>query len=107
MGKTRGADPSSARRREERAEREARRARRRLERERRRRDRRATADASWQGHGSCGRKVRFDTRQSAETWAAGNRARFGPSCAGQVAYRCELCGGWHLTSRPWRRPSGR
>lgn len=87
--------------REARAERDRAKRRRREERERRRRDRDATELASWQGHGSCGRKVRFPTRQEAETWADGCGARFGPEHAGQVAYRCEVCGGWHLTAHPW------
>lgn len=85
-----------------RAARERRRRRREAERRRRRRDRMATEAASWQGHGSCGRKVRFATRQQAESWAAGVRARYGAGSAEQSAYECELCGGWHLTSHPWR-----
>ena len=84
-------------------ERERLRRRRRERRERRRRDRAATEAAGWQGHGSCGRKARFATRQEAESWAAGVVARHGPASAGQVAYRCGLCGGWHLTSHPWGR----
>ena len=82
-------------------ERERRRRARRARRERRRRDRAASESCGWQGHGSCGRKVRFGTRQEAESWAAGVVARFGPGSGVQVAYRCELCGGWHLTSHPW------
>lgn len=104
MARTRGArhDPWS----EARAERERAKRQRRAERERRRRDREAEEAASWQGHGSCGRKARFATRQEAESWADGNAARYGPGHGGQVAYRCGLCGGWHLTSHPWRGPSG-
>lgn len=99
MSKTRRArdDPW----REERAERIARRVMRKRKRERRRRDRRARKEASWQGHGSCGRKARFATRQEAETWAAGNRARYGGLTSEQWPYECPFCGGWHLTSHPW------
>ena len=47
------------------------------------------------GHRSCGRKTRFRNRGDAE------------KCAGRypqhnlIPYKCELCGGWHLTSHPF------
>ena len=102
MGKDRRASRSGARAyAEARAGREAVRRRRAERRRRRRRDRRATELASWQGHGSCGRKARFPTRQGAESFAAGVKARFGTDAPEQSAYECPLCGGWHLTSHPW------
>ncbi len=45
---------------------------------------------------SCERKMRYDTRADAEDAIARceERGRHGLHC-----YRCEFCGGWHLTSR--------
>lgn len=45
---------------------------------------------------SCERKNRYDTRADAEDAIARceERGRRGLRC-----YRCEFCGGWHLTSR--------
>lgn len=48
---------------------------------------------------SCESKKRYETRQEAEetiAWCA-EHGRTGLSC-----YRCEFCGGWHLTSHPWK-----
>lgn len=84
---------------------ERRRRRRRARRLRRRRDVESVEVAGRLGHGSCGRKVRYPTRQGAETFAASVRARFGAALPEQFAYRCALCGGWHLTSHP--RPEAR
>ena len=46
---------------------------------------------------SCERKNRYDTRAEAEAVMAEceNRGRRGLAC-----YKCEYCGGWHLTSHP-------
>lgn len=82
---------------------ERRRRRRRARRLRRRRDVESMERAGRMGHGSCGRKVRYQTLQGAETFAASVRARFGAALPEQSAYRCPLCGGWHLTSHPWGR----
>lgn len=98
MGRTRArhqARPGALDRQKER-----RRRRRRARRLRRRRDVESVEQAGKLGHGSCGRKVRYPTRQGAETFAASVRARFGAALPEQVAYRCALCGGWHLTSHP-------
>ncbi len=45
------------------------------------------------------RKNRYDTRAEAEAVMADreNRGRRGLAC-----YKCEYCGGWHLTSHPWK-----
>lgn len=46
---------------------------------------------------SCASKNRYDTRWDAEeaiAWCA-SQGRSGLTC-----YRCEFCGGWHLTSHP-------
>ena len=46
---------------------------------------------------SCSSKNRYDTRWDAEAAIASceEHGRRGLSC-----YRCEFCGGWHLTSHP-------
>lgn len=48
---------------------------------------------------SCSSKNRYDTRDEAEAVMADceNHGRRGLSC-----YKCEYCGGWHLTSHPWK-----
>lgn len=48
---------------------------------------------------SCESKKRYDTRTEAEEAIAlcAEHGRHGLSC-----YRCEFCGGWHLTSHPWK-----
>ena len=48
---------------------------------------------------SCERKNRYDSRMEAEAVIADceNHGRRGLTC-----YRCEYCGGWHLTSHPWK-----
>lgn len=48
---------------------------------------------------SCESKRRYDTREEAEETIAlcAEHGRHGLSC-----YRCEYCGGWHLTSHPWK-----
>lgn len=48
---------------------------------------------------SCARKNRYDSRMEAEAVMADceNRGRRGLSC-----YKCGYCGGWHLTSHPWK-----
>ena len=54
--------------------------------------------AAWR-YKSCERKNRYDTRAEAEAVMADceNRGRRGLAC-----YKCEYCGGWHLTSHPWK-----
>lgn len=49
---------------------------------------------------ACDRKNRYDSRPEAEAVIAdcAVHGRGGLSC-----YRCEYCGGWHLTSHPWKR----
>lgn len=48
---------------------------------------------------SCESKKRYDTREDAEEAIelCAVHGRRGLSC-----YRCEFCGGWHLTSHPWK-----
>lgn len=48
---------------------------------------------------SCESKQRYATRQEAEDTIAkcAEHGQTGLSC-----YRCEFCGGWHLTSHPWK-----
>lgn len=48
---------------------------------------------------SCARKNRYDSRAEAEAVMADceSHGRRGLSC-----YKCEYCGGWHLTSHPWK-----
>ena len=58
----------------------------------------AERDEAWR-YKSCERKNRYDTRAEAEAVMADceNRGRRGLAC-----YKCEYCGGWHLTSHPWQ-----
>ena len=58
----------------------------------------AERDEAWR-YKSCERKNRYDTRAEAEAVMADceNRGRRGLAC-----YKCEYCGGWHLTSHPWK-----
>ena len=58
----------------------------------------AERDEAWR-YKSCERKNRYDTRVEAEAVMADceNRGRRGLAC-----YKCEYCGGWHLTSHPWK-----
>lgn len=44
----------------------------------------------------CRAKQWFDTEAEARTIAAMHRARYGEISA---PYHCDLCGGWHLSSR--------
>ena len=85
---------------------ERRRRRRRARRLRRRRDVESVERAGRLGHGSCGRKVRYPTRQGAVAFAARGCARFGAALPEQFAYRCAVGGGWHLTSHPRDDGSG-
>lgn len=48
---------------------------------------------------SCESKKRYDTRADAEE-AIGRCAEHGRT--GLTCYHCEYCGGWHLTSHPWK-----
>lgn len=58
----------------------------------------AERDEAWR-YKSCERKNRYDTRAEAEAVMADceHRGRRGLAC-----YKCEYCGGWHLTSHPWK-----
>lgn len=58
----------------------------------------AERNEAWR-YKSCERKNRYDTRAEAEAVMADceNRGRRGLAC-----YKCEYCGGWHLTSHPWK-----
>ena len=47
---------------------------------------------------SCESKNRYDTKGEAQL-AIVSCAEHGTT--GLKAYRCEYCGGWHLTSHPW------
>lgn len=60
----------------------------------------AERDEAWR-YKSCERKNRYDTRAEAEAVMAEceNRGRRGLAC-----YKCEYCGGWHLTSPLGNRP---
>lgn len=60
----------------------------------------AERNEAWR-YKSCERKNRYDTRAEAEAVMADceNRGRRGLAC-----YKCEYCGGWHLTSHPWKWP---
>jgi hypothetical protein len=44
---------------------------------------------------SCGRKNRYDTKLDAQDAIARSADR---GVRGLTCYRCEFCGGWHLTS---------
>lgn len=66
--------------------------------ERRLRDEWATHLYGAYGHSTCGRKTRFETRDSAERRAA--RETADGEGVRVTAYLCGICGGWHLTSHP-------
>lgn len=77
------------------------RARNRRSRRRKRENRRRKATVGrkygFRGYWSCGRKNRYPTRADAESVAIRQTVRSGTRV---TCYRCELCGGWHLTSHP-------
>lgn len=58
----------------------------------------AEREEAWR-YKSCERKNRYGTRAEAEAVMVDceNHGRRGLSC-----YKCEYCGGWHLTSHPWK-----
>lgn len=68
----------------------------------RRRDREVTERYGARGHGSCGRKVRHATELYALRAASESMRRSMRDGDGTPlwVYRCEMCGGWHLTSHP-------
>lgn len=45
---------------------------------------------------NCARKDRFETEAEARSFALMHNPGRGPRA---TAYRCDVCGGWHLTSR--------
>lgn len=63
-------------------------------RERKRRDKKVTDKYGKVAHGSCGRKTRFRSESTA------NRYIERHPTLGLACYKCEYCGGWHLTSHP-------
>ena len=75
--------------------------RRKSERERRRRDNKVTEWYSDQGHSSCGRKIRYESRAKALRYIERHYAEVPLS-----VYKCPYCGGWHLTSHPWTDTDG-
>ena len=76
--------------------------RRRKRRERRRRDAYVTEKYGKQGHGACGRKNRYESRERAMEAAFKSMAYYDASPL--RAYKCKFCGGWHLTSMVETRP---
>ena len=57
----------------------------------------AERNEAWR-YKSCERKtVRHARRGRAVMADCENRGRHGLAC-----YKCEYCGGWHLTSHPWK-----
>lgn len=65
--------------------------------ERTRRDAVVTAEYGDAGHRQCGRKRRYETEVDALAMADRCVLRGAPELR---AYRCGLCGGWHLTKKP-------
>jgi hypothetical protein len=59
-----------------------------------RRDKKVTGDHGEKAHGACGRKKRYRSRHGAEMYIAWH-----PTMK-LSAYKCDYCGGWHLTSHP-------
>lgn len=58
------------------------------------RDKKVTDEHGEQGHWSCGRKKRYRSRHGAEIYMRWHPTR------NLSVYKCEYCGGWHLTSHP-------
>lgn len=83
----------TASRRERELKREKKRIRKR-NRERKRRDDKVTDKYGKVAHGSCGRKTRFRSETTAQRYIERH------STLGLACYKCEFCGGWHLTSHP-------
>jgi len=50
---------------------------------------------------NCARKDRFESESEARSFAIMHSPGRGPR---QSPYLCEVCGGWHLTSRPPTAP---
>ena len=71
-------------------------AHKRSRRARRRRDAVVTELYGDAGHRSCGKKARYDTEGMARSIAARYMALGAPRLRG---YECQMCGGWHLTSK--------
>jgi hypothetical protein len=51
-------------------------------------------------------KARFETVQQAMAHAEKVRALYSTGGMVQTAYSCPICGGWHLTSHPWKEGDG-
>lgn len=73
---------------------------RKKERERSKRDTYVTERYGKVGHGQCGRKVRFKSEHGARVYIERH-----PRTTPLTCYKCELCGGWHLTSHPELAPT--
>lgn len=99
-----GARKEAAQRRRRRA-RTARRLRRVRRREMARRDAWVSREYGRAGHGSCGRKVRYETEEKAMRRAIMSMLR-SEEGAVVTAYPCPYCGGWHLTSHPRKSATG-
>lgn len=60
------------------------------------RDAKVTSEHGERGHQACGRKVRYATKSEALVKASRCIRHGAPALS---AYKCQYCGGWHLTSR--------
>lgn len=79
------------------AEKRIRERRERQERERDHRDRLVSAMHGEHGHGTCGRKAVYHSYEAVQRAIRRNE---GKSDTELFAYKCGMCGGWHLTSHP-------
>lgn len=50
----------------------------------------------YRAYNACGRKIRYDTKEEAETYAIKSEIYSGEKK--YRVYRCQYCGGWHLTT---------
>lgn len=73
---------------------------RKSERERQRRDKKVSDKYGKVAHGSCGRKTRFKSESSANRYIERH-----PTLE-LACYKCDFCGGWHLTSHPLHVANG-
>lgn len=65
--------------------------------ERRERDRQMTSEYGQIAHSMCGRKLRYDSEETATKFALLSEGY----CNHRIAvYQCPFCHGWHLTSNP-------
>jgi len=73
--------------------------RRRYRHERRERDALMRKKYGIRGHRACGRKHRYESKDEAMEHACISMAH--PGVPQLWVYKCELCGGWHLTSKDY------